>query len=700
MVLSTTGSSQALLRSSTNSTLILFSLQSGEVVQTWQEADLNTELGLAADTSWSEVFDSCCPAVSQLLLHTKPVSIKIGTSPRQFDSSMSQPGQYSVTDQLYGHQVCGSTLTVNVLAGLEQVEPGNENGGIIDEYGDKKEIRSRIIQLDGAHSCSDSEDDVMKTFLCQYCNKSFANSSNLRKHIQQTCKLRPVVQSELGKRKQNIECKTYHINKNLEPYFDTCDNNFAKFMCCENEQYPLAINNFWPCLFDYRDKTKYETLIGDVCTHNCYEVLSSILTDAHNHYNVHEITFSSHSLVEKEGQLLDISLYRIPKFWQNVVKKKRPTFRVEVKEGLVSVSFSTDYLNFLREPLYLKQATEDEENTDTSVDIESPILELSQQLSHVSLDQDSDIEFERPIKRARIPMLNKLSIKNKVSSVNKSVNKPSEASFPPLPSVRLRTCHSRHSTHENIDTTAVVELDKTSLDRTDTAADTTECVIDGNTAPQYTTGASVEYEAANIGRNEAVDTGVDTGVEYGAGGSDTGGYGAGYTAGHGAGDTGGYGAGVTARYGAGDTGHGAVSTHKGGGGDIADHGSCVIAVGVDSVIQIASAASIHGDGDTSFESSLPSVRRKTITCPLCGTELIGGQGSLTRHQRNSCSAKQNADIPFVRKRRSKSIEVALQLDQTVAGPLDAPAALHCARPGRPAPRHVAREPPGRIKDFL
>ena len=64
MVLSTTGSSQALLRSSTNSTLMLFSLQSGEVVQTWQEADLNKELDIAADTSWSEVFDIGCQAVS------------------------------------------------------------------------------------------------------------------------------------------------------------------------------------------------------------------------------------------------------------------------------------------------------------------------------------------------------------------------------------------------------------------------------------------------------------------------------------------------------------------------------------------------------------------------------------------------------------------------------------------------------------
>lgn len=52
---------------------MLFSLQSAEVVQTWQEFDLNTELGLEPGTSWSAVFDSS-KTVNKLLLHTHTLS--------------------------------------------------------------------------------------------------------------------------------------------------------------------------------------------------------------------------------------------------------------------------------------------------------------------------------------------------------------------------------------------------------------------------------------------------------------------------------------------------------------------------------------------------------------------------------------------------------------------------------------------------
>jgi len=72
-LLSCSTTSRALLRSMTNSTLMLFSLQSGEVVQSWQEAELNTELGLAGSSSWSAVFDSCQHS-NQLLLHTHTLS--------------------------------------------------------------------------------------------------------------------------------------------------------------------------------------------------------------------------------------------------------------------------------------------------------------------------------------------------------------------------------------------------------------------------------------------------------------------------------------------------------------------------------------------------------------------------------------------------------------------------------------------------
>jgi len=72
-LLSSTSNTRALLRSSTTSTIMLFSLLSGEVVQTWQEAELNTELGLSGGTMWSGVFDSC-QSVNQFVLHTHTLS--------------------------------------------------------------------------------------------------------------------------------------------------------------------------------------------------------------------------------------------------------------------------------------------------------------------------------------------------------------------------------------------------------------------------------------------------------------------------------------------------------------------------------------------------------------------------------------------------------------------------------------------------
>jgi len=65
--------SRALLRSSTRSSLLLFSLQSGEIVYTWRQADLNTELALPVSTVWSAVFDSD-PEINQLLLFTHSMS--------------------------------------------------------------------------------------------------------------------------------------------------------------------------------------------------------------------------------------------------------------------------------------------------------------------------------------------------------------------------------------------------------------------------------------------------------------------------------------------------------------------------------------------------------------------------------------------------------------------------------------------------
>ena len=138
----------------------------------------------------------------------------------------------------------------------------------------------------------------------------------------------------------------------------------------------------------------------------------------------------------------------------------------------------------------------------------------------------------------------------------------------------------------------------------------------------------------------------------GQGGGDSAGYG-----GHGGGDTavnigqgGGdtvfdrcHGDGVTAVHRGGDT---AVDKHHTGGGSALDKGQKGGKTAVDR-------------GASSSLQPLPSVRRKTITCTLCNTVLVGGQSALTRHQRNNCPGQPNLDDTLVPKRRSKSKDLNL-----------------------------------------
>ena len=384
------------------------------------------------------------------------------------------------------------------------------------------EIRS-MLQVDGEFSCSDSEDDVSvasQTFKCVLCSKLFSTSSNLQKHVRISCKLRPV-EPEPDKRRISVDSKTYHSDQNMQQYFDTCDNSYAKFMCCENDKYPITICNFWPCLFDFRDKSEFGTLAQDLSVHNCYEVLNSILTDAHNFYNVHEITFTRHAIVEKGGEVFDISNYRVPKFWQNTVKKNRPTFKVVVNGGLVTISFSDQYALLLHVPQYVTEVIENHENSDEN---KSSEIELSQQLSQVSLES-SDTEFERPIKRARIH--------NRI---------------PGWGDGRASHLHDRPA-HPHV----------------------------GPACPLV-------------------------GVQHSQG----------------------------------------VGSFVFGSGD---------ALSISSAPVNSSAGSVT--------HPLPSVRRKTVTCSLCGAVLSGGQSALTRHQRNNCPGGQNKSEELTPRRRSKSRELPL-----------------------------------------
>ena len=155
---------------------------------------------------------------------------------------------------------------------------------------------------------------------CSFCNKEFSTTSNLNKHMGK-CKLLPVSCRSLRKNINQSGPKVYRVDKSLDLYVNTCDNDYAKFMCCENDQYPICIANFWPCLFDYRSGESLEDVKNLVCSHKSYDVLDSILYDAYHHYNVRSISFSAKAFVMRNEDLYNISQYRVPKHWQNNVKK-------------------------------------------------------------------------------------------------------------------------------------------------------------------------------------------------------------------------------------------------------------------------------------------------------------------------------------------------------------------------------------------
>ena len=137
-------------------------------------------------------------------------------------------------------------------------------------------------------------------------------------------------------------------------------------------------------------------------------MLDSILYDAYYHYNVRSISFSAKAFVMRNEDLYNISQYRVPKHWQNNVKKNRPTFDVVVDAGSVRISFSEKYVAQFSDPLYLKQVITPQmsESAGGDYDSDNPdVQELSQSLSQVSLDSES----RRPSKRPRLENLEPIS---------------------------------------------------------------------------------------------------------------------------------------------------------------------------------------------------------------------------------------------------------------------------------------------------
>ena len=242
----------------------------------------------------------------------------------------------------------------------------------------------------------ESESDPI---ICSYCKKKYSNGYSLKKHFG-TCKLYLASVSTIPLR--NPSAKTiYNVDKTLDKYLDTCDNEYAKFKCCENEHYPVCIPNFWPCLFDYRSKEEIEDIKEDLCSHKSYEVLNLILQAAHHYYNIRSISFSLQASIMKDGKVYNISSYRTPHHWQNIVNRKRPTFQVDIHGGMISISFSEKYYSQLHDPLYLKCVSllvpVLKDGDDISSD-ESSVQELSQTFSQVSLEEDC---VENPSKRSR-----------------------------------------------------------------------------------------------------------------------------------------------------------------------------------------------------------------------------------------------------------------------------------------------------------
>ena len=69
---------------------------------------------------------------------------------------------------------------------------------------------------------------------CSFCNKEFSSTSNLNKHMGK-CKLLSVSCRSLRKNTNQSGPKVYRVDKSLDLYVNTCDNDYAKFMCCEND---------------------------------------------------------------------------------------------------------------------------------------------------------------------------------------------------------------------------------------------------------------------------------------------------------------------------------------------------------------------------------------------------------------------------------------------------------------------------------
>ena len=143
----------------------------------------------------------------------------------------------------------------------------------------------------------------------------------------------------------------YEVNTELEVYIKTSNDHYAKFQLCEKMSPPLIISKFWPVLFEYRGgKLNMKEVDELMCHENAYDVLKLILLDAYRFHGVASIDFSTNASVLVNGTSYDISAYRRPS--SHLVPNAnprfdRPVFKVDVSDGICSVSFHQSFLPLL-----------------------------------------------------------------------------------------------------------------------------------------------------------------------------------------------------------------------------------------------------------------------------------------------------------------------------------------------------------------
>ena len=192
--------------------------------------------------------------------------------------------------------------------------------GTVKEAATALEDFEQFSPLDGADCSIDSIDSEISEN--HNCNITYSKQSHLNRHLMYYCPHQPGVDPiELTQRRSDLshedfvvsqkvvsDSTFYKINKEIDKYVNSCSDDFAKYQLCENMlKEPIAVDNFWPVLLDYRGSETLRPLHGDICYQNGYQVLGSILCDGFNLYGISSISIKKEAFVLKIKQMYRIS---------------------------------------------------------------------------------------------------------------------------------------------------------------------------------------------------------------------------------------------------------------------------------------------------------------------------------------------------------------------------------------------------------